>query len=691
MNSYEKINYVNGSEPSISAENLNHMDDGIEAATTAITKIETDTARKANTTEVNTALSTKADKTSVDIALALKANKSEVYTTPEIKSRCMTTQVTVFSNKMLPLISSAVTTIPSDFISGYESKARYIYIPSNVKTIQSGAFSSATGQIFVVIDNKNNGITVEDGAFNSYAQVTYKDTFNAMNYVLSALINLNENKADKIDYYTKSEIYKMSEIKSRCMTTQVTVFSNKMLPLISSAVTTIPSDFISGYESKARYIYIPSNVKTIQSGAFSSATGQIFVVIDNKNNGITVEDGAFNSYAQVTYKDTFNAMNYVLSALINLNENKADKSEVPDIDNNICLSEPLYKMLTNQSVNIYCFGDSTTAGAKANYPYTHYLQSKLRAIYSNDNINISNFGVNGRTSGGGLADVKNAFTDAATSCDIAIVMYGINDAAFSVANYSVNYHRTCMQIIVDYIKQFTKNIIICSSSITYGFLSRSETVKEKEGYENYPDYNNFIMRHVRSMALADEELATKNGLKYIDLGAELMKAYNSGLIIQEEINADEAHFFDSGYNAFADIIANQLTPYSYKYNSGDSETVSLAKSIYTITNFKTYQSDSSSKKIHCRMSGTDYIHFDFFNMVKNCKIEIYGAKTSDGAVMTIKLDDNEISADFSGDEIESLICSYDGIGYGYHRLTVDCAAITNGTYANPSYVKFLKY
>ena len=40
MDSYNKIGWVNGSEPALSAENLNHMDDGIEAATEAITSLQ---------------------------------------------------------------------------------------------------------------------------------------------------------------------------------------------------------------------------------------------------------------------------------------------------------------------------------------------------------------------------------------------------------------------------------------------------------------------------------------------------------------------------------------------------------------------------------------------------------------------------------------------------------------------------
>lgn len=56
MNSYSKINYVNGSDPPLNAENLNHMDDGIEAVTEAVTAIETEVAA------ANEGLLSKADK-----------------------------------------------------------------------------------------------------------------------------------------------------------------------------------------------------------------------------------------------------------------------------------------------------------------------------------------------------------------------------------------------------------------------------------------------------------------------------------------------------------------------------------------------------------------------------------------------------------------------------------------------------
>lgn len=60
MTQYEKLNFVNGSPPALNAATLNHMEDGIAAATEGVTAVEKTV--KDNKTETNTALATKADK-----------------------------------------------------------------------------------------------------------------------------------------------------------------------------------------------------------------------------------------------------------------------------------------------------------------------------------------------------------------------------------------------------------------------------------------------------------------------------------------------------------------------------------------------------------------------------------------------------------------------------------------------------
>lgn len=57
MTQYEKLNFVNGSPPALNAATLNHIEDGIAAATEGVTAVEK-TVRD-NKTETNTALATK--------------------------------------------------------------------------------------------------------------------------------------------------------------------------------------------------------------------------------------------------------------------------------------------------------------------------------------------------------------------------------------------------------------------------------------------------------------------------------------------------------------------------------------------------------------------------------------------------------------------------------------------------------
>lgn len=82
MNKYNKIVFVNGSAPPLNADNLNHMDEGIERATDGAIALETEiaTARGGSNSlgarldTVDTNLANKADKT----ALATKYDSSNI-------------------------------------------------------------------------------------------------------------------------------------------------------------------------------------------------------------------------------------------------------------------------------------------------------------------------------------------------------------------------------------------------------------------------------------------------------------------------------------------------------------------------------------------------------------------------------------------------------------------------------------
>lgn len=84
MNKYNKIVFVNGSAPPLNADNLNHMDEGIERATDGAIALETEiTTARGSSNSLGARLDT------ADANLAKKANKSDI---DSINSRLQTAE-----------------------------------------------------------------------------------------------------------------------------------------------------------------------------------------------------------------------------------------------------------------------------------------------------------------------------------------------------------------------------------------------------------------------------------------------------------------------------------------------------------------------------------------------------------------------------------------------------------------------
>lgn len=99
MDKYNRLNWENSTSTAtpLSAENLNHMDEGIEAATTAITKLETSVTKKANAADVEFALANKADKATTlagyGITDAIKNGSGTVSSTNLASSSVTSTKI----------------------------------------------------------------------------------------------------------------------------------------------------------------------------------------------------------------------------------------------------------------------------------------------------------------------------------------------------------------------------------------------------------------------------------------------------------------------------------------------------------------------------------------------------------------------------------------------------------------------
>lgn len=181
MNKYNKIVFVNGSAPPLNADNLNHMDEGIEQATDGAIALETEiaTARggqsslgaRLDTADAN--LANKADKSTTlagygitdaytkertDQKLAQKLNSMPFDSEPKNNSPCYLTSGTVY-NALLSKYDS------SNIESGTSTLTPYSTITDKIKSA-SCTYKTIGDIVIVSATVKMNAVTI--GANSSY-------------------------------------------------------------------------------------------------------------------------------------------------------------------------------------------------------------------------------------------------------------------------------------------------------------------------------------------------------------------------------------------------------------------------------------------------------------------------------------------------------------------------------------------
>ena len=127
MNKYNKIVFVNGSAPPLNADNLNHMDDGIERATDGAIALETEiaTARGGHNS-----LGARLD--TVDTNLTKKANKSDINS---INSRLQSTETTLRNKANITDVNNSLASKAnkSTTLAGYGISDAYTQEETNKK------------------------------------------------------------------------------------------------------------------------------------------------------------------------------------------------------------------------------------------------------------------------------------------------------------------------------------------------------------------------------------------------------------------------------------------------------------------------------------------------------------------------------------------------------------------------------
>ena len=122
--------------------------------------------------------------------------------------------------------------------------------------------------------------------------------------------------ATKANTYTKSEINAIQTENDKRFELQTTVgFDENGIPVFTSNNTSFSAG--SCTVNNIKTLFIASNVRLLQSGAFTTnSTGIEVVFIDNKQSGIAIQSGAFPSGATIYYKGQFNALGFVIDAIV---------------------------------------------------------------------------------------------------------------------------------------------------------------------------------------------------------------------------------------------------------------------------------------------------------------------------------------------------------------------------------------
>ena len=255
--SYKRVNWINDSEPDLSAENLNIMDKGIENVDIGLSEadkkieklsseVESATAEldkkisnaqgavateniadksitsnklddtvtslinsKANATDLQTVSENVSANTA---AIAQKANNSDlqtvssqvtantkalsnVYTKSDIKSRFAQGISAIYDSAGNIVKATDLSTLSGGALAG-DTTITTAFIANNVTHLQSGCFAGCSNLQTVYIDNIQGKITVQSGAIPSTATIIYTDEFNPVTANAKAILALRSSIGD---------------------------------------------------------------------------------------------------------------------------------------------------------------------------------------------------------------------------------------------------------------------------------------------------------------------------------------------------------------------------------------------------------------------------------------------------------------------------------------------------------------
>lgn len=198
MNKYNKIVFVNGSAPPLNADNLNHMDEGIEQATDGAIALETEiTTARGDSADLNTrftadeasleavkseiatarggqnSLGARLDKT--DKSIARKLDSMPFDSEPKNNSPCYLTSGTVYSALLVKADKTALATKydSSNIESGTSKLTPYSTVTDKIKSA-SCTYKTIGDIVIVSATVKMNAVSLGGNSMCPLIDLPYK-------------------------------------------------------------------------------------------------------------------------------------------------------------------------------------------------------------------------------------------------------------------------------------------------------------------------------------------------------------------------------------------------------------------------------------------------------------------------------------------------------------------------------------
>lgn len=170
MNKYNKIVFVNGSAPPLNADNLNHMDEGIERATDGAIALETEIATARGDSN---SLGARLDKT--DKSIARKLNSMPFDNEPKNNSPCYLTSGAVYNVLLAKADKAALATKydSSNIESGTSTLTPYSTVADKIKS--ANCTYKTIGDIVIVSATvKMNAVSLAGNSMCPLIDLPYK-------------------------------------------------------------------------------------------------------------------------------------------------------------------------------------------------------------------------------------------------------------------------------------------------------------------------------------------------------------------------------------------------------------------------------------------------------------------------------------------------------------------------------------